>query len=173
MVESNDKYSRLIFPVVTFAAFILIYRKFMMLTPMTETMGMQPAIARDRLDAAAAAAVVDRLTELPMTLRCLDRVRKRCEETVEKLQKDAPETGVQQLAFSHVINPFPTSDAHFNFTVRSMISAIRYAKQHGVFVEVLGVAFAGEALVLPPEIRILSVIPNNRTAGGVIQQLGT
>ena len=37
---------------------------------------------------------------------------------------------------THLINPFETDDPHFNFTVRSIVAAVREAAAHGITVQV-------------------------------------
>lgn len=39
---------------------------------------------------------------------------------------------------THLINPFETDDPHFNFTVRSIVAAVREAAVHGITVQVKG-----------------------------------
>jgi hypothetical protein len=82
---------------------------------------------------------------------------------------------------THLINPFNTDDPHFNFTFRSMATALQHAASHGVLVEVLGITFADEAVAVPTDalaaapphtLRILPVLDPARTAGAYLKQEG-
>jgi hypothetical protein len=57
-----------------------------------------------------------------------------------------------KFTLTHVINPFPTTDVHFNFTVRSIIAAVQYARARNITVQVLGITFDNELVELPEEV---------------------
>ena len=88
----------------------------------------------------------------------------------------ATATARGKARLTHLLNPFETSDPHFNFTFRSIGAALKHAAKHGVEVEVLGVTFSDESVVLPPEaeglVTLLPVLNPTRTAGKYLQSRG-
>ena len=59
-------------------------------------------------------------------------------------------------------------DLHFNFTLRSIVAAKKYAASKGIVVEVLGLTFQKDrGIPLPAEIEHLYVLGNMRSLGAI------
>jgi hypothetical protein len=74
-----------------------------------------------------------------LSTRCLTATR----------QMEAVATGVDgsnDVTITHVINPFPTSDVHFHWTLPAIVAAHRRAQDAGLRVEVLAITFEDEVL---------------------------
>lgn len=88
------------------------------------------------------------LTWVPKTPRT-DLLSKECLADVQSHNMGA--TGVakgrrRDVDLTHIINPFPTSDVHFHWTLPAIIGAHRRAKEAGLHIEVLAFTFEDEDL---------------------------
>ena len=99
--------------------------------------------------------------------------------TEECLQKHRPANWPKRKLITeedphitHVINPFPTSDVHFSWTVKAIARAHKYALERGLRVETLGISFTDEEIDLPNCIKHLPIIDPTRFAGKYLQSLG-
>lgn len=84
----------------------------------------------------------------PLTTECIDAAKKLPLRS--------------KFTLTHIINPFATTDLHFNFTLRAISVAVQYARAHNISVQVLGITFDNEIVPLPKEVGLN--VPQRRTA---------
>ena len=77
-----------------------------------------------------------------------DLLSKSCLAGTSRLREAIPKIvdGDDDVTITHVINPFPTSDVHFHWTLPAIVAAHRRAQESGLRVEVLAITFEDEVL---------------------------
>lgn len=95
-----------------------------------------------------------------LSRHCLTQVR-------EKLKGQST-----TISFTHVINPFPTSDVHFNWTIAAIEGAYRKAIADKIEIEILAILFEHEDVVLPDFVTKLRILNSSRAAGDYLRNLG-
>lgn len=118
------------------------------------------ATVKSTADTSQSGSIYDDAEDM-LTTSCLDKHKNNVVDADSAMQ------------LTHLINPFDTSDVHFNFTLRSIAAAKRYADSKGIRVEILGVSFqSDENLKLPPEVTHLPILDNARSAGAELVRIG-
>ena len=100
-----------------------------------------------------------------LTAECLEKYRPDAWKHNEETHGDGPQ-------ITHVINPFPTDDVHFSWTMPAIVAAQKFAASHGVRVEIIAITFTNEDVKLPDGWKNLKVLDPTRTAGEYLQSLG-
>ena len=75
-----------------------------------------------------------------------------------------------QPHLTHVINPFPTKDLHFNWSIPAITAAYKNAQKHGIRIQVVGISFSNEKVDLPDFITHLPILDPERVAGKYLQE---
>jgi hypothetical protein len=79
-------------------------------------------------------------------------------------------SGTRRPHFTHVINPFPTDDIHFHWSVPAITAARKYAMERGIEIEHLAISFDTEKVDLPDYWTKLPILDHRRAAGQYLQE---
>ena len=97
-----------------------------------------------------------------LTKTCVDRHRPEGWRST-KTTDDRPH-------ITHVLNPFPTKDLHFNWTIPAITAAYEYAQQHGIRIQLIGISFTDEKMTLPDFWTHMPILDPKRAAGKYLQE---